>query len=100
LKSDSRHGTWYLAVDLPSVGGKRKTHRRGGHASKAEARRELDKLTARTAAGVKTDDRETVAVFLARWLEASERHLKPSTMRTYTDHVYRLIVPELGHLPL
>lgn len=100
LKSNSRHGTWTYAVDVPSVDGKRSTRRRGGHLTKAEALRELEAQTGRARAGIKSDDRESVATFLTRWLEVKARQAKPSTVRTYTDHVERLIGPELGHLPL
>jgi len=100
LKSNSRHGTWTYAVDVPNVDGRRTTRRRGGHRTKAAALRELEAQTGRSRAGIKSDDRETVAAFLTRWLEVKAREAKPSTVRTYRDHVERLIIPELSHLPL
>lgn len=100
LAADSRHGRWYFAVDLPSVDGRRRTQRRGKFATKAAARRALDDLTSRSREGIKLDDRETVAMFLARWLEVKGREAKPTTMLAYRAHVDRIIVPELGHLAL
>ena len=100
LATDSRHGRWYFAVDVPSVDGRRRTQRRGGFPTKVAARRALDELTARSRDGIKLDDRETVAVFLTRWLEVKGREAKPSTMRSYREHVERILVPELGHLAL
>lgn len=41
--SHSKHGTWTFAVDMPSLDHMRKTMRRGGFATKAEAQIALNK---------------------------------------------------------
>src|SRR4051794_36307133 len=73
LAADSKHGTWYFAVDVPTDSGRRKTMRRGGFPTKAAASRELADVTSRAARGVRVDDRETVAAFLTRWLAVKAR---------------------------
>src|SRR4051812_29908396 len=69
LAAYGKHGTWYFAVDMPSEVGKRRTMRRGGFPTKAAANRALVDVTSRAAQGMRVDDRETVASFLARWLQ-------------------------------
>ena len=93
LASDGKHGTWYFAVDMPAEGGSRRTMRRGGHATKAAANRALADVTNRTAQGVRVDDRETVATFLARWLQVKATEAKATTVRSYRAHVDNVIVP-------
>ena len=100
LATDGKHGTWYFAVDMPTEAGKRRTMRRGGHATKAAANRALTDVTNRTAQGVRVDDRETVASFLARWLQVKAAEVKPTTLRSYRAHVDNVIVPAVGHVPI
>lgn len=55
LVDDRKHGTWAFAVDVPTVDGKRRTMRRGGHATKGSAQRALSDVLARFGAGVAVD---------------------------------------------
>jgi integrase len=100
LATDGKHGTWYYAVDMPTEGGKRRTMRRGGYTTKAAANRALGDVTNRTAQGVRVDDRETVASFLARWLQVKAGEAKPTTLRSYRAHIDNVIVPAIGHVPI
>ena len=100
LLSDGKHGTWYFAVDVPNTAGKRRTMRRGGFPTKAAASRALNDVTSRVVQGVQVDDRETVASFLARWLQVKAGDSKPITVRSYRAHVDNVIVPALGHVPI
>jgi integrase len=100
LATDGKHGTWYYAVDMPSEVGKRRTMRRGGFSTKAAANRALADVTSRAAQGVRVDDRETVASFLARWLQVKAGEAKPTTLRSYRAHVENVIVPAIGHVPI
>ncbi|PRY37166.1 site-specific recombinase XerD [Geodermatophilus tzadiensis] len=100
LATDGKHGTWYFAVDMPTTAGKRSTLRRGGFPTKAGANRALADVANRTAQGVRVDDRETVASFLARWLQVKASEAKPTTLRSYRAHVERVIVPAIGHVPI
>ncbi|SDY49569.1 Site-specific recombinase XerD [Geodermatophilus africanus] len=100
LATDGKHGTWYFAVDLPATTEKRRTMRRGGFSTKSAASRALADVTNRAASGVRIDDRETVADFLARWLQVKVGEAKPTTLRSYRAHVENVIVPAIGHMPL
>jgi integrase len=100
LAADGKHGTWYYAVDMPTVGGKRRTMRRGGFPTKAAASRVLADVTNRTAQGVRVDDRETVAAFLTRWLQVKAGEAKPTTLRSYRAHIEKVIVPAIGRVPI
>jgi integrase len=100
LGDDRKHGTWTFAVDVPSVDGRRKTMRRGSYPTKGAAQRALSDVLARYGAGVKVDDRETVAGYLAAWLDGKRHALKPKTMYRYTEILAKELVPALGALPL
>lgn len=100
LATDDKHGTWSFAVDLPSLDGKRKTMRRGGYATKREAQAELKKVHERVDSSVKTDDRETVAAYLTKWLSEKRHSLKPRTHFGYSEFVTKRIIPHLGTIRL
>jgi hypothetical protein len=74
LATDSGHGRWAFAVDLPSLDGRRKTMRRRGFAKKSDAKRALDDVVQRKAGGVRVDDRETLAAYLTSWLHGAAVH--------------------------
>jgi len=100
LASDRKHGRWNFAVDVPSVDGRRKTMRRSGYPTKGAARRALDDVLARYGAGVRVDDRQTVAGYLTAWLDGKRHALKPKTMHRYSEIVTKELVPAFGALPL
>jgi integrase len=49
---------------------------------------------------VKVDDRQTVAGYLAAWLDGKRHALKPKTMYRYNEIVTKELVPTVGALPL
>jgi integrase len=100
LATDSKHGTWGFAVDLPTADGRRRTMRRGGFPTKTAATKALADVTTRAAQGVHIDDRETVAAFLRRWLTVKSREAKPTTMRSYRAYVEGDLIPALGGVRL
>ncbi|MGH3569409.1 MAG: hypothetical protein ACRDRH_25985 [Pseudonocardia sp.] len=91
-----RHGRWVFAVDLPSLDRRRKTLRRGGFPTQAAARSALDRVLACERAGVHSDDRETLAGYLAAWVEHKALSLKPTTMARYRDYITRTSPPPSG----
>lgn len=96
LKSDTKHGKWTFAVDVPTLESRRKTVRRGGFATRRAAQAELDKVLDRTRVGVVNNDRQTVAEYLAGWIAEKQLKLKPKTWFDYDRHVRLELVPKLG----
>lgn len=100
LAADGKHGAWAFAVDLPSLDGRRKTMRRRGSPTRTAARRALADVTARQGAGVKLDDRETVASNLRAWLTDKRHALKPKTLHQYGEYIEKDLIPALGAIRL
>lgn len=96
LTTNTKHGRWAYAVDLPSLDGRRKTMRRRGFPTKSSAQKALDDVAQRRGGGVRVDDRETVAAYLEEWLHGMRHKLKPSTLRSYQAYVSNDLVPTLG----
>jgi len=95
-----RHGRWAFAVDLPSLNGRRKTLRRSGFPTQAAARSALHRVLACERAGVHSDDRQTLADYLAAWIEHKALSLKPTTMARYRDYITKDLSPALGAIRL
>jgi integrase len=93
------HGSWYYAVQVTTVGGRKARYRRGGFATRdaaATARQAiLDGPADEAAAGA-----WTVARWLRYWLAQAEPHLRPSTLHGYRDHVDRYLIPSIGRITL
>ncbi|MBL7487967.1 site-specific integrase [Frankia sp. AgB1.9] len=93
------HGSWYFAVQVTTIGGRRARYRRGGFPTyeAANAARQVI-LTAPAqdaAAGA-----WTVARWLRYWLDQAEPHLRPSTVHAYRDHIDRYLIPAVGRITL
>jgi integrase len=93
------HGSWYYAVQVTTVGGRKARYRRGGFATKDAA------VTARQAILGRPSDQAiagawTVARWLRYWLAQAEPHLRPSTVHSYRDHIDRYLIPSLGRITL
>jgi integrase len=90
------HGSWYIALDVPSACGGRERIRRGGYPTRASARQALIELrgTERPGAGI-----VTVETWLNRWLDNSVR-LRESTRCSYTQLCRNHLIPYLGRVPL
>ncbi|HEY5986303.1 MAG TPA: hypothetical protein VIV12_08010, partial [Streptosporangiaceae bacterium] len=93
------HGSWYYAVQVTTVGGRKARYRRGGFATReaAAAARQaiLDGPADEAAAGA-----WTVARWLRYWLTLAEPHLRPSTLHGYRDHIDRYLIPSIGRITL
>jgi Phage integrase, N-terminal SAM-like domain len=97
--AEPRHGSWYYAVQVSTVGGHKARYRRGGFATREEAvaarQAILDGPADEAAAGA-----WTVARWLRFWLVQAEPHLRPSTLHGYRDHIDRYLIPSIGRITL
>jgi integrase len=97
--AEPRHGSWYYAVRVTTVGGRKARYRRGGFATRdaAAAARQaiLDAAAEEAAAGA-----WTVARWLRYWLAQAEPHLRPSTAHGYRDHIDRYLILSIGRITL
>ena len=100
LLEEAGHGSWTYCVDLAPEEGRRRTRRRGGFASRAEAVREMKAVLDGELRGVYEDRRTTVASFLREWLAAKKDVLAPNTYAGYEDCVERDLIPTFGHYRL
>ena len=80
----------------------RRQVKRGGFATRREAEAALAALVDGVAGGTATHDTGlTVEAYLLRWLEAKEASgLRPTTLRSYRQHVRTHLAPTIGHLRL
>lgn len=79
LLADPDHGAWSFAVDIPQGAPGRHTVRRGGFPDRDTAARALRRLTDTAGAGLLADPNQTVADYLAAWLQTKAMTLKPTT---------------------
>ena len=95
------HGSWVFVVDV-GQGGKRKQLKKSGFRTADEAEAALARVVADLDSGRYRDDgRRTVAGYLSEWLENKVTDgLRPTTERSYRQHVEQYLVPSLGHLRL
>lgn len=100
LLEEAGHGSWTYCVDLAPDEGKRRTRRRGGFASRAEAAREMRAVLDGELRGVYENRRTTVASYLREWLATRKPHLAPNTYAGYAACVERDLIPAFGHLRL
>jgi integrase len=78
--------------------GRRERVRRGGYATRRDAELARDELLERSKAE-RTTQTWTVARWLRHWL-STRSSIRPSTLRSYTDHVERHLIPHLGRIRL
>src|SRR5205823_12233252 len=78
------------------VFGRRERVRRGGFASRRDAVVARDELLERSRAE-RTTATWTVAGWLRHWL-STRTSIRPSTVRSYTEHVERHLIPHLGRI--
>jgi integrase len=93
------HGSWYFAVQVTTVGGRKARYRRGGfatHEAAVTARRAILAAPAQDA----TAGAWTVTRWLRYWLDQAEPHLRPSTAHAYRDHIDRYLIPTVGRITL
>ena len=93
------HGSWYYAVQVTTVGGRKARYRRGGFPTR-EAAAAARQSVLDGPAGQATAGAWTVARWLRYWLKLAEPHLRPSTAHGYRDHIDRYLIPSLGRITL
>ncbi len=99
------HGSWSFVADMgidPQTG-KRRQVRKSGFRTSEEAETELANFLADVNRGqVAHDKRQTVQQYLESWLEAKRAvgKIRPTTLRSYEQHVKAYLVPHLGRLRL
>ena len=99
-----RHGSWCYVVDIgenPETG-RRRQLRKSGFRTQAEASAALAEMMAEIQDGSYRDDgRRTVESYLREWIEDKVANgLRPTTARSYRQHVDAYLTPHLGHLRL
>lgn len=93
---DEAAGKWFGAISLGTVNGKRVRRKVSGK-TRTEVRDKLDALRREHAAGVDTvGGQQTLATFLARWLETIAETCSPKTHADYARLVQAYIVPAIG----
>ncbi|MEV0220383.1 hypothetical protein [Streptomyces sp. NPDC050704] len=93
MLTDTHHGTWTSAVDVPASDRRRTTVRRGGFTSHDAADVALRTFLEGEAGGFSADPNQTVADYLNTWLTAKALVLKPTTMARYRDYVHNDLAP-------
>ncbi|TDE42624.1 site-specific integrase [Nonomuraea mesophila] len=97
--ADPTHGSWYFAVQVTDVSGRRKRLRRGGFPTAVAARQAARDLT-RSLEAAPVTGYCTVAQWLHYWLSVVEQRIRPTTYKAYRDHVRLYLIPHLGLVPL
>jgi hypothetical protein len=78
--------------------GRRERVRRGGYATRRGAEQARDELLERSRAE-RTTQTWTVARWLRHWL-TTRTSIRPSTLRSYTEHVEHHLIPHVGRIRL
>jgi hypothetical protein len=92
------HGSWYFECTVSTMAGRRERARRGGFATRAAAVEARDALLSRSA-----EESTTVLWTVARWLRfwlSTRTSIRPSTLRSYAEHVETHLVPHVGSVRL
>lgn len=98
------HGSWTFVADLgidPATG-KRRQVRKSGFRTSDDAQEELSKYLTSVANGqVAHDNRITVAEYLNQWIATKAASgIRPTTVRSYRQHIDAYLIPHLGRLRL
>jgi len=93
-------GPWEFKVDLHrGPNDARRQVTRGGFATKREAQLALARHLQEERAGIDVANPAAVGEYLDQWL-AGKRSLRPSTLKSYREHVEIYLRPSLGDLRL
>jgi hypothetical protein len=87
------HGSWYFDRAVATVQGLRERVRRGGYLTRRDAIAARDALLNRS-----DDDRGVEAWTVGRWLRywlTTRTSIRPSTLRSYSEHVELHLIPHL-----
>jgi hypothetical protein len=90
------HGRWYFHCCVATMFGGRERVRRGGFPTRRAAEDARDELLERSRAE-RTTQTWTVARWLRYWL-TTRTSIRPSTLRSYTEHVDLHLIPHLGRI--
>jgi integrase-like protein len=96
--ADPGHGSWYYAVQVTTVARRKARYRRGGFATR-EAAVAARQATLDGPADVAAAGAWTVARWLRYWL-CTRTSIRPTTLRSYTQHVEDHLIPHLGSVRL
>src|SRR5439155_9356330 len=92
------HGSWYFHCSVTTMFGGRERVRRGGYSTRRAAEAAREERLERSRAE-RTTQTWTVARWLRHWL-TTRISIRPSTLRSYTEHVERHLIPYLGRIRL
>jgi integrase len=92
------HGSWYYHCSVTTMFGRPERVRRGGYPTRHAAETARDDLLEQSRAE-RTTQTWTVARWLRHWL-TTKTGIRPSTLRSYTEHVDRHLIPHLGRIRL
>jgi integrase len=95
--SERGHGSWYFDCAVAALPGRRERLRRGGYVTRREAVAARDVVLGRGDAA--TVEAWTVGRWLRYWL-GTRTGIRPTTLRSYTEHVERHLVPHPGRIGL
>ncbi len=98
-----RGKSWSVVVELPPdpETGKRRQRWHSGYRTRKEAERARIELLSIVDSGTYVDhNRETLAEFIADWLPAIERTIRPATLHSYERNLRLHVTPYIGTLPL
>ncbi|GAO08740.1 site-specific recombinase [Streptomyces lydicamycinicus] len=92
------HGTWYFYFELEAgEGGRRQRVRRGGFATKDEAKAKAAEVYRDVIGGADVLSNTTVGEDLRTWLKR-KRSLARTTRHGYEEHITLYLEPHLGHI--
>lgn len=92
------HGTWYFYFELEAgEGGKRQRVRRGGFATKNDAKAKAEEIYRDAIRGTDVLSDATVGEDLHTWLKR-KRRLARTTRHGYEEHIALYLEPHLGHI--
>ncbi|WP_063734358.1 tyrosine-type recombinase/integrase [Streptomyces sp. RTd22] len=92
------HGTWYFYFELEAgEGGKRQRVRRGGFATKDDAKTKATEVYRNVIGGTDVLSNATVGEDLRHWLKR-KKSLARTTLHGYEEHVTLYLEPHLGHI--
>jgi len=90
------HGSGYFDCSVPTVLAGPERVRRGGFPFRRAAEAACAELVARSAEDA-TAETWTVGRWLVSWL-STRTSMRPTTLRSYTEHVQRHLIPYLGRI--
>ncbi|MDQ1292834.1 MAG: hypothetical protein QG608_715, partial [Actinomycetota bacterium] len=101
VNCSKKHGTWVYVHELPpDEACRRRQAKKGGFPTEKAARAAMNASIARVSAGNWVEyPKITVAEYLDEWF-AGKTLLRPSTRRSYGEHLVLYLKPGLGYLKL